>query len=448
MNRPREAPVTAGMLLDRPQDGLFKVARAAFTDAALFDAEMRHIFEGTWVYLCHESQIPAPHDYFATRIGRQPVFATRNAAGEVRAFINACAHRGAVLCRTARGNRKFHVCPYHGWAYDSDGRNVEIKDRDSGGYPPAFAQASHDLTPVPRVASYRGFVFASLNADVPPLEAHLGPAAALVDCAVDQSPDGLEVLPGGSVYTHQGNWKVQPENGIDGYHAPVTHANYFNLIRRGMERWQRQQAGSAGALRRAQTGVDFSKLNSGWYDLGRGHALMWLDFPMPQARPAWAHREEITARCGEGRAAWMLGRQRNLLIYPNLLVMDHISTQIRVIQPRAVDQTAVQIFCIGAVGESVAERALRIRQYEDFYNASGLATPDDLANFESCDAGFHAASMPWVDGYERGLAHRTAQPDAYAAELGITPLAGGPNCMDETLLHSQYREWRRLLAQA
>ena len=71
---------------------------------------MKHIFEGNWIYLAHESQIPNKNDYFTTYMGRQPIFIARNREGELNAFINACGHRGAMLCRFKRGNKStYHL---------------------------------------------------------------------------------------------------------------------------------------------------------------------------------------------------------------------------------------------------------------------------------------------------------------------------------------------------
>ena len=39
---------------------------------------MKHIFEGNWIYLAHESQIPNNNDYFTTNMGRQPIFIARD----------------------------------------------------------------------------------------------------------------------------------------------------------------------------------------------------------------------------------------------------------------------------------------------------------------------------------------------------------------------------------
>jgi Phenylpropionate dioxygenase and related ring-hydroxylating dioxygenases, large terminal subunit len=126
------------LIVDRPDSWQFEVSRSLFTDQELFDLEMQHIFEGTWIFLCHESQVARPHDFFRTRMGRQPVIVTRDANGAVHAFLNACPHRGAALCRTAHGNQKFITCPYHGWVFDSAGRCVDIKDQEKGAYPAAF----------------------------------------------------------------------------------------------------------------------------------------------------------------------------------------------------------------------------------------------------------------------------------------------------------------------
>ena len=100
-----------GMLVDDHDTGLHRVKRSVFNDPELFDLEMKHIFEGNWIYLAHESQVPNINDYFTTTIGRQPVMITRNRAGELNCFINACAHRGAQLARFKTGNKSPSPAP-------------------------------------------------------------------------------------------------------------------------------------------------------------------------------------------------------------------------------------------------------------------------------------------------------------------------------------------------
>ena len=145
----------------------------------------------------------------------------------LNAFINACSHRGAMLCRHKRANKTSYTCPFHGWTFSNTGKLLAVKDPRGAGYPEAFNKnGSHDLTKVARFESYRGFLFGSLNPDVLPLTEHLGEAAKIIDLIVDQSPDGLEVLRGSSTYVYDGNWKLQTENGADGYHVSAVHWNY------------------------------------------------------------------------------------------------------------------------------------------------------------------------------------------------------------------------------
>ena len=92
-------------LVEDPETGRYQVRRSVFTDEQLFELEMTHIFEGNWIYLAHESQIPNVGDYFTTYMGRQPIVITRNKDGELGALINACSHRGAMLCRRKTDNR-------------------------------------------------------------------------------------------------------------------------------------------------------------------------------------------------------------------------------------------------------------------------------------------------------------------------------------------------------
>jgi len=179
------------MLEDDREKGVYRCKREMFTDPRLFDLEMKHIFEGNWIYLAHESQIPEKNDFLTLTMGRQPIFIARNKDGELNAFLNACSHRGAMLCRHKRGNRSSYTCPFHGWTFNNSGKLLKVKDPSNAGYPDSFnCDGSHDLTKVARFESYRGFLFGSLNADVKPLVEHLGESAKIIDMIVDQSLKG------------------------------------------------------------------------------------------------------------------------------------------------------------------------------------------------------------------------------------------------------------------
>jgi len=136
---------------DDPMNGTYRVSRDIFTDPEIFEFEMTYIFESNWIYLAHESQIPHKNDFFTTYIGRQPICIARDRDGELNAFINACSHRGAMLCRFKRGNRHIYTCPFHGWTFDNSGKLLKVKDPEGAGYPDRFNTAgTHDLTKIGR----------------------------------------------------------------------------------------------------------------------------------------------------------------------------------------------------------------------------------------------------------------------------------------------------------
>src|SRR6185295_3522024 len=253
------ASVLADAVIDDREAGIYRANRRIFTDPEVFELEMKHIFEGNWIYLAHESQIPNKNDYFTTYMGRQPIFIARNRNGELNAFINACSHRGAMLCRHKRANKSTYTCPFHGWTFNNSGKLLKVKDPEGAGYPDNFNKdGSHDLTKVARFESYRGFLFGSLNRDVVPLVEHLGEAAKIIDLIVDQSPEGLEVLRGASTYVYDGNWKLQTENGADGYHVTSVHWNYAVTTSR------RKEAEQVDDIRAMDAG-SWAKQGGGFY---------------------------------------------------------------------------------------------------------------------------------------------------------------------------------------
>ena len=136
----------------------------------------------------------------------------------------------------------------------------------------------------------------------------------------------------------------------------------------------------------------------------------------------------------------MVERSRNLCLYPNVYLMDQFGSQIRVLRPLSVDRTEVTIYCIGPVGEAPEARARRIRQYEDFFNASGMATPDDLEEFRACQAGYKGIALEWND-MSRGAKHWVQGPDAVADEIGLKPKLSGIKTEDEGLYLAQHEHW-------
>lgn len=415
------------------QDGLARLRRDVYTSPEIYELEMERLWHRTWVYLAHESELPAPHSYVTRRIGRQPVIVNRDDAGQLGGFLNACPHRGAQLLTAHKGSARAIVCPYHAWTFNGRGDLVGVFAESAGAYPPSFEKSGLGLRKVPQLESYRGFIFGSLDPDAVPLRQHLGDAATCIDLLVDQSATGWEILKGRSAYTYRGNWKLQAENAVDGYHAPVVHANFAATIQhRSRSAAPGEKVGSM-AMRH-----DPRDMNGGYFDLGHGHLMIWRDWDNPQDRFNYENLPELEQRMGKVRANWAVGRLRNLLIFPNLMIMDQMSTQIRVIQPVSVDCTEVVGFGFGPVGEPASQRRTRLRYYEDFFNASGMATPDDLEIFNRSQRGFLAGG---ASDLSRGATHQVTEPDRFAEELGIRPRSCGGWIQDEGLYLGMYRAW-------
>ncbi len=434
-----------GCLDFRPAEGVFRIARDMFTEPELFDLEMELIFEKNWIYACHESEIANRHDFLTLRAGRQPMIITRDGEGQLHALINACQHRGTTLTRVMKGNQSTFTCPFHAWCYKSDGRLVKVKA--PGEYPEGFDKATRGLKKA-RIASYKGFVFISLDAEgQDSLEDFLGDAKVFFDMMVAQSPTGeLEVLPGKSTYTYDGNWKLQNENGLDGYHVSTVHYNYVATVQH-RQQVNAEKGGASSTLDYSKLGAGDAQTDDGWFSFHNGHSLLFSDMPNPTVRPGYAAvMPRLVAEYGQAKAEWMMHRLRNLNIYPSLFFMDQISSQLRIVRPVAWNKTEVISQCIGVKGEADADRENRIRQFEDFFNVSGMGTPDDLVEFREAQRGFQARLERWSD-ISRGHGKWVEGPTANSEAIGIQPALTGTEFTHEGLYVNQHNNWQRFLLQ-
>ncbi|WP_166366573.1 anthranilate 1,2-dioxygenase large subunit [Pseudomonas akapageensis] len=435
----------SGCLDFRPAEGVFRIARDMFTEPQLFDLEMELIFEKNWIYACHESEIANPNDFLTLRAGRQPMIITRDGNGQLHALINACQHRGATLTRVGKGNQSTFTCPFHAWCYKSDGRLVKVKA--PGEYPEGFDKATRGLKKA-RIESYKGFVFISLDVNgSDSLKDFLGDTTVFFDMMVAQSPTGeLEILPGKSTYSYEGNWKLQNENGLDGYHVSTVHYNYVATVQH-RHQVDREQGQAGDTLDYSKLGAGDAETDDGWFSFNNGHSVLFSDMPNPAVRPGYASvMPRLVEEYGQAKAEWMMHRLRNLNVYPSLFFMDQISSQLRIVRPVAWNKTEIISQCIGVKGESDKDRESRIRQFEDFFNVSGMGTPDDLVEFREAQRGFQARLERWSDisrGHDKWV--EGATPNSQT--LGIAPVLTGTEFTHEGLYVNQHANWQRFLLQ-
>ncbi len=186
-----------------------------YTDPSFFELEQRHLFGRSWVYAAHDSQFAEPGGYHVCDIAGAAVIVVRGTDGEVRAFRNACRHRGAPVVRGTGGQARLLVCQYHSWTYDLEGRLVRVPDeRDFVG----LCTADRGLPPV-RCERWGGWWFVNLDPEAGALLDWLDPLPRLM-ADVARSP--VRVIDTKTVELRC-NWKVVAEGFLEVYHARTIH---------------------------------------------------------------------------------------------------------------------------------------------------------------------------------------------------------------------------------
>ena len=100
-----------------PSNGISEIPFRVYTDPEQYHREQELLFKGpTWNYLCLSVEVKNTGDFVTTFVGDTPVIVSRDSDGELYAFENRCAHRGALIALESRGNTKAFTCVYHAWS--------------------------------------------------------------------------------------------------------------------------------------------------------------------------------------------------------------------------------------------------------------------------------------------------------------------------------------------
>jgi p-cumate 2,3-dioxygenase subunit alpha len=412
------------LVIDNTVDGLFRVNRRVFTDPAILEAEKQGVFDQSWIYAGHESEIPEPGDFRARDVAGRPLILARGSDGQVRALLNTCTHRGSLVCRQTSGNTKSFQCPYHAWTFSNQGELIGVPGEDA--YGTGFDRQELGLATAPRMESYRGFIFVSFNPYVDDLVDYLAGAREYLDLICDQSEVGMEIVSGTQAYCMRANWKLLVENSIDGYHAPITHQRYIEFL--------------------YETGVNRGLLQNRWKGqglaLGNGHSVIvnsplggrpiahWTPmFGEEKKAELEAIRQNLAERYGEERAYKMTQTSRNLFIFPNLIINDIMAITIRTFFPSTPDYMDITAWALAPKDESEDNRRLRLDNFLTFLGPGGFATPDDVEMLEGCQKGFANREVGWSD-ISRGM-----QRDE-------------PWSNDELQIRTFWRKWHESILQA
>lgn len=127
------------------------------------DREDQSVSAKAWLYVGHESEISKPGDFLTRKLAGRPLLLIRGNDGKVRVLINACMHRGGLLCMQRKGNAELFRCNFHAWLYNNQGELVAVPREEV--YGPDFNRAVLGLESPTGTAAYGGFVFITFNPD-------------------------------------------------------------------------------------------------------------------------------------------------------------------------------------------------------------------------------------------------------------------------------------------
>lgn len=369
-----------------PAGGSFRVHRSAYKSADVFAREKAMIFEKCWLYVGHVSELVKKGDFVTRRIGGRDIVFAHGRSGQIGAFYNSCPHRGARLCRERAGTVKTITCPYHGWTFSTDGKL--LSQNAETGYAPDLNSDGHlDMMRVARLEEYRGFYFVNFNPRAISLYDYLDDARMVIDSICDQSDSAMVILPGEHNYTIRANYKLLVENSYDGYHLGPVHASYLDHMR--------DQVANTPAAAMFDTAMKEMAIRGQARGLGYGHAV--LESFVPSGRPVafWlpsmgaavrpeveAKRAWLTARYGEERAHYIGDTQKNLVIFPNLVINDIQAVTVRYIEPESENFMRISSWAMGPAEESALLRAGRLDNYISFLGPAGFGSPDDIEMLE------------------------------------------------------------------
>ena len=413
-----------------------RVHRSVYTDQAIFDTEIREIFEKIWVYCGHESQVKKPGDYYTVQIGQQPMIMVRGRDNAVNVLYNRCPHRGVQLCGNTHGNTgSAFVCSYHAWSFQLDGkiRSIPLVQGYDG---TRMTKDNPDcsMKAAARVDSYRGFVFASLAHEGPSLLEFLGEAKVAFDDMCDRSPVGeVEAVPICHRVIQHSNWKFFMENQLDSLHPSVTHQS-TGVSASQMEKKIAASGGKPPLYYHYLS--TFASSFEQWdavqtVNFPRGHGILKAYMGLrPQDPDTLAYEKLLVKAYGKDKTEEYLSRSiHHVLVYPYLSVQSPLQ-QLRVLRPLAPNKTLSEIwhFRLKGAPEAIYRRSL---WYYNLVNSpSTMINADDLENWTKGQWGLESKGGEWVSF------HRNYGGDT--VEQGVTYSNKGTS---EAVMRSQFKAW-------
>jgi phenylpropionate dioxygenase-like ring-hydroxylating dioxygenase large terminal subunit len=203
-----------------PSMSLIRTER--YTDADFFELERAQLWTRTWLLAAHREELPERGSYRLWDKAGPGIIIVRGHDDEIRAFYNACQHRGAPLVRDDSGKTRRFVCKYHAWTYELDGELVGVPDEHDF---VALDKGCHGLKPV-RCETWGGWIFVNQDPDAGPLLEFLGPIPAEME---QYGTDSLRFAGRHSMLLNC-NWKAAMDAFLEVYHLKFIHPNSVDKL--------------------------------------------------------------------------------------------------------------------------------------------------------------------------------------------------------------------------
>ena len=404
-----------------------RVHKSLYSDADIFEQELDKVFNNTWVWVAHESEVPEAGSYKTAMIGKQPVIVVRDRKKNIHVLQNRCRHRGATVCEGKKGKTKAFTCPYHGWGYGLDGSLRALPKPEE--YENILDKAEFSLNKL-RTESYQGMVFATFKNDLEPLEDFLGGAKKWIDLFMKQGGGYPIKALGDHRFRFPGNWKIQLENTTDAYHFPIVHKSFISSVD--------EEAAEV---------FDFLDGEGFVEDLGNGHSVMVMipelvdleenlddDIPERFAELAQQLSDEGHSDQEVRRLVRAVGGSGfNLNLFPNIACS---MAFFRNLVPISVNETEIHHVALGGEGAPEAFNQKRMRLHEHFQGPMGFGTPDDGEAWERVQAGSMAGKDGWIM-VNRGMSKLSTSDDGNVK---------GAVC-SETGMRAAYQKYKQLMSE-
>jgi anthranilate 1,2-dioxygenase large subunit len=335
------------------RDTLTRVPYGVFQADETYRREQERIFRGPlWHFLCLEVEIRNGGDFKTTSVGDTPVVVSRDYDGEIYAFENSCAHRGALICLDSHGkNRKDFTCPYHAWTYGTKGDLIGVAFKDGikgkGGMPDTFRMQDHSPAKL-RIALTHGLVFRSFSEDVPPIDEYLGDEILprIERVLGKRTP----VVLGHLTQALPSNWKLYMENVKDSYHASILHLFFTTFELNKLSQKGAIIVDATGGHHVSYSAIDREAEKS--QDYAKQQIRSESDYELEDpSLPEWFDEY------GDGTTLQILS------VFPTFVLQQIQNVvAVRQIVPRGVSRTDLNWTYLGFANDTPEQRLIRIKE--------------------------------------------------------------------------------------